>query len=55
MNSPEWPGWHPGEDLTPLEEEMRANAAVGKLTDRGEGRFDPAAMQAWGNERAVRA
>jgi hypothetical protein len=49
------PSWHPGEDLTGLEEEMKAKAAAGELVDRGEGPFDLADMQGWGKERAVRA
>ena len=49
------PGWRPGEDLTALEEEMRAKAATGELTDRGEGPFDLTEMEAWGTERTVRA
>ncbi|HYB88718.1 MAG TPA: hypothetical protein VEC76_17870 [Streptosporangiaceae bacterium] len=44
-------GGHP----TPLEEEMRAKAAAGELLDCGGGPFDLAAMQLWGEERAVRA
>ena len=38
-----------------LEEEMRAKAAAGELLDRGAGPFDLAAMQSWGEERAVSA
>jgi hypothetical protein len=49
------PDWHPGADLMPLEEEMRAKAAAGELMDRGAGPFDLAQMQGWGEERAVRA
>jgi hypothetical protein len=49
------PSWHPGEDLTRLEEEMRAKAAAGKLMDRCEGPFDLPDMQGWGKERAIRA
>ena len=48
-------GWHVGEDLTPLEEEMRGEAAAGKLVDRGAGPFGLAAMQAWDEERTIRA
>jgi hypothetical protein len=51
----EWPAWHPGEVLTPLEEAMVMNAAAGELTKRGEPPFDLADQQAWGKERAVRA
>jgi uncharacterized protein YjbI with pentapeptide repeats len=47
--------WHPGGDLLPLEEEMRAKAAVGDLIDHGEGPFALAEMQAWDGERTVRA
>jgi hypothetical protein len=49
------PPWHPGEDLTALEAEMKAKAVEGELVDRGEGPFELAEMQAWGEERAVRA
>jgi hypothetical protein len=49
------PAWIPGGELTPLEEEMRAQAAAGELVDPGAGPFDLAEMQAWGEERAVRA
>ena len=38
-----------------LEEEMRARAATGDLLDCGAGPFDLAAMQQWGEERAVSA
>lgn len=48
-------GWRPGGDLTPLEEEMVAGAAAGELVDRGEGPFTLAEMQAWADERTVRA
>src|SRR2546430_1098631 len=34
---------------------MRAKAAAGELLDRGAGPFDLAAMQSWGEERAVSA
>ena len=44
-------GGHP----TPLEEAMRAKAATGEALDCGEGPFDLAAMQLWGEERAVSA
>ncbi len=47
--------WHPGGALTPLEEEMRAKAEAGQLADRGTGPCNLAEMQAWGEERAVRA
>jgi hypothetical protein len=49
------PSWHPGGDLTRLEEEMKAKAATGELVDGGEGPFDLADMQRWGKERAIRA
>ena len=52
---PAQPGWRPGGDLTPLEEEMVAGAAAGELVDRGEGPFTLAEMQAWAEERTVRA
>jgi hypothetical protein len=39
----------------PLEQEMRAKAAAGELVDCGEGPFELAQMQAWGEEQAVRA
>lgn len=45
----------PGGHVAPLEEEMRAKAATGELLDCGEGPFDLAAMQLWGEERAVTA
>ena len=54
-DQPEWPGWRVGVELTPLEQEMRAKAEVGDLVDRGEGPFDLADMQGWGQERAIRA
>jgi hypothetical protein len=54
-DQPDWPGWHLGAELMPLEQEMRAKAAVGDLADRGAGPCDLADMQAWGKERAVRA
>jgi hypothetical protein len=44
------PGGHPA-----LAEEMRAKAAAGELLDGGAGPFDLAAMQLWGEERAVSA
>src|ERR1035437_1693675 len=47
--------WRPGGDLTPLEEEMVAGAAGGRLVDRGEGPFNLAEMQTWTAERTVRA
>ncbi len=52
---PAWPGWSQGEDLTALEEQMVARAAVGELVDRGGGPFNLAEMQAWGEERTIRA
>ena len=48
-------GWHPGDELTPLEEEMVAFAAAGELVDCGGGPFNLDQMQAWGQERTVRA
>jgi hypothetical protein len=45
----------PDGHLAPLEEEMRAKAAAGELLDCGAGPFDLAAMQSWGEERAVSA
>jgi hypothetical protein len=45
----------PGGDLTPLEEQMVAKAATGKLVDRGGGPFNLDEIQAWGEERTVRA
>jgi hypothetical protein len=47
--------WHPGSELTPLEEEMVACAAAGELVDYGSGPFSLAAMHAWGPERTIRA
>jgi uncharacterized protein YjbI with pentapeptide repeats len=41
--------------VAPLEEEMRAKAATGELLDCGAGPLDVPAMQAWGEERTVRA
>ena len=49
------PGWRPDGNLSPLEEEMVAGAAAGELVDRGAGPFTLAEMQAWGEERTVRA
>jgi cytoskeletal protein CcmA (bactofilin family) len=49
------PSWHPDEDLMPLEEEVKAKAAAGEPVDSGVGPFNLAQMQAWGEERAVRA
>ena len=49
------PGWHPGGDLMPLEEEMRAAAAAGELADRAVGPCNLAEMRAWGAKRAIRA
>jgi len=54
-NRPAEPGWRPGGDLSPLEEEMVAGAAAGELVERGAGPFNLAEMQAWGKERTVRA
>jgi len=39
----------------PLEEEMVASAAAGDLVDHGSGPFGLVEMQAWGEERTVRA
>jgi hypothetical protein len=39
----------------PLEEEMVASAAAGEFVDCGSGPFDLVEMQAWGEERTVRA
>ncbi|HEY2638613.1 MAG TPA: hypothetical protein VGI66_01830 [Streptosporangiaceae bacterium] len=47
--------WHLDSELTPLEEEMVACAAAGELVDGGGGPFNLAQMQAWGQERTVRA
>ena len=44
-----------GRELTPLEEEMVAAATAGELVERGEGSFTLAEMQAWAEERTVRA
>lgn len=48
-------GWHPGYNLTVLEQEVVAGAATGELVDRGEGPFSLTEMRAWGAERTVRA
>jgi len=49
-------GWRPpGGELMPLEEEMVASAAAGELVDCGSGPFDLVEMQAWGEDRTVRA
>ena len=45
----------PGGPLWPLEEEMIARAAAGRLVDRGAGPSNLAKMQTWGQERTVRA
>ena len=47
--------WHPGGELTPLEEEVVACAAAGELANYGGGSFSLDQMQAWGQERTVRA
>ena len=47
--------WRPGGELMPLEEEMVASAAAGELVDCGSGPFSLIEMQAWGEERTVRA
>jgi hypothetical protein len=52
---PEQHGWRPGEDLDPVEQEMIARAVAGEPVDRGAGPFSQAEMQAWGDERTVRA
>ena len=52
---PPRPGGFPGGNLMPLEEELVAGAAAGKLVDRGDGPFDLAEMRRWGEERTVRA
>ena len=39
----------------PLEVDMCGKAAAGQLADGGEGPFDLASMQAWGEQQAVRA
>jgi uncharacterized protein YjbI with pentapeptide repeats len=39
----------------PLEQEMIDAAVAGTLVDRGEGRFSPTEMRAWGEDRTVRA
>jgi hypothetical protein len=54
-DQPALSGWHPGQDLMVLEEEMVAAAAAGNLVDRGKGPFSLAEMQTWGNERTIRA
>ena len=48
-------GWLPGMGLTEIEEKMRAAAAAGEPVHGGEGPFGPTEMQAWGQERTVRA
>jgi hypothetical protein len=48
-------GWRPGGDLTPLEAVMVAGAAAGELVNCGQGPFSLVEMQAWGEERTVRA
>lgn len=55
QDRPRGPDWRPGDDLTALEEEMRAKAETGEVTDGGEGPFDLSDMLAWGAERTVRA
>jgi hypothetical protein len=47
--------WRPGEDLTPLEEEMVARVAVGEPVDRGDGLSGLEEMRAWSEDRTVRA
>jgi hypothetical protein len=46
--------WRPDDRLLPLEEAMRVGAAAGDLIDRGRA-SDLAEMQAWGEERTIRA
>ena len=48
-------GWRPGKDLDPAEEKMIVRAAAGERVDLGAGPFGQAEMQAWGDERTVRA
>jgi len=52
---PTSPVWHPGEDLWPLEEEMRGKAAGGELVDRWTGPFSPDDALAWDQKRSIRA
>jgi len=49
------PGWCPGGDLTPLEQEMVAAAGTGDLLDRGEGPFSLTVMHPWDQEPTIRA
>jgi len=49
------PGWGPGGDLTPLEQEMVAAAGSGDLLDRGEGPFSLTVMQTLDLDRTIRA
>ena len=49
------PGWCPGRDLTPLEQEMVAAAGTGDLLDRGEGPFSLTVMHPWDQEPTIRA
>ena len=49
------PGWCPGGDLTPLEQEMVAAAGTGDLLDRGEGPFSLTVMQTLDLDRTIRA
>ena len=47
--------WHPGDNLTPLEQEMVADAQAGEQVDRSGGGFTLAEMKAWTEERTIRA
>jgi hypothetical protein len=47
--------WHPGEDLTELEQEVCHGSDRGMRLDVGPGPYDLAAMQAWEDDRTVRA
>jgi hypothetical protein len=48
------PGWRPGEDLWPREEDMRRLVEAGELLDLDAG-SEPTAMAAWGPDREIRA
>jgi hypothetical protein len=47
--------WCPGDQLLPLEEKLCSTAAAGELLDCGGGQFSLSEMQAWGQDRTVRA
>jgi hypothetical protein len=47
--------WHPGDNLTPLEQEMVDDAQAGELVDLGGGGFTPTEMKAWADGRTIRA